>query len=82
VKAVLELFVASVKIRPEGKRPRTVMLPRPLAQELLDLAESGQEDELIARVAKIWTLAVKSAVGLYWCPPETNPDIPEAELAD
>jgi hypothetical protein len=44
--------------------------------------ESGQQDELMAMVAKIWAMAVKSAVGLYWYPPETNPDIPDAELSN
>lgn len=29
----------------------------------------------------IWNRAVKSNSGSYWYPPETNPDIPEAERA-
>ena len=80
MKIHLEVFRASVKIRPEGKRPRTVMLPRSLAQEVSELFAAGRQEELMALLGKFWTGAVKSAVGLYWYPPETNPDIPEAEL--
>ena len=82
MKAHLELFIAAVKIKPEGKRKRTIMLAIPLAKELADLAAAANEKELVALAVRIWDGAVKSSLGLYWYPPETNPDIPKAELLD
>lgn len=82
MEAFLEVYVAAVKIKPEGKRRRTIMLPRPLAREVSELLEAGRQEELLALLVKIWDGAVKSNIGLYWYPPETNPDIPEAELSN
>jgi hypothetical protein len=82
MKIHVEVFGASVKIKPEGKRQRTVMLPRSLAAEVSELLAVGRQEELSALLGAIWTGAVKSAAGLYWYPPETNPDIPDAELSN
>ena len=82
MKINVEVFNAAVKIKPDGKRPRTIMLPRKLAGQLGELLAAGRHAELTPMLGKIWTEAVKSAVGLYWYPPETNPDIPDAELSN
>ena len=82
MQATITLYAGSIIIKPEGKRKRTIMLPRPLAKELIGLMEAGNEKELTDRAVVIWDGCVKSSIGLWWYPPETNPDIPEAKLLD
>ncbi len=58
------------------------MLPRPLAKEVLELSQSAKKDEFWSLIGKIWHGAAKSNHTFYYYPPETNPDIPEAELSN
>lgn len=76
----MQIWHGSVKIKLPGKRTRTIILPRPLAKEVLELSKLPQQNEMWKLLLKIWHGAAKSNHTFYYYPSETNPDIPEAEL--